>query len=210
MFSSVCTLNIPACFLLLPFQGQDGPPGDKGDDGEPGQTVSNWMEGICVQSPQCLCAGPRALTQKDVQQLTTSTFPCCVPHPILSRLCQPGYCHPSRLLSNASKKQNLAYKKNQNLAFRFKLAMPYGITWWEGIKQDTTCTPRKCWELYWPPTPRLSTNSKSQLEFCTLAPASYVSWCSHGFSSTLHLGFPRSHGRARTLRTPRKKGKLIV
>lgn len=116
--------------------------------------------------------------------------------------------HPGCLAIHL-KSKTLAYEKT-NLAFRFKLAMPYGITWWEGIKQDTTCTPRKCWELYWPPTPRLSTNSKSQLEFCTLAPSSHVSWCSHGFSSTLHLGFPRSHGRARTLRTPRKKGKMIV
>lgn len=167
------------------------------------------MEGIGVQSPVSLCRSEGFNTEgykaTNSQQLPLLPAPS---HPFLSVSAWPL---PSvQAAWQCIQKAKLQLTIKQNLAFRFKLTMPYGITWWEGIKQDTTCTPRKCWELYWPPTPRLSTNSKSQLEFCTLAPSSHVSWCSHGFSSTLHLGFPRSHGRARTLRTPREKGKLIV
>lgn len=33
--------------------------------------------------------------------------------------------------------------EKQNLVLYFNFAAPYGISWWEGIKQDTTCTPEE-------------------------------------------------------------------
>lgn len=101
------------------------------------------MSSVPRHSPWFLCTGPRAYSIQ-FPPASAALVPWCLSLPPVSA----WLLHPPRLLSNTSPKQTLTYGKTK--LFHLNFAVPSGISWWEWIKQETTCTPRRCWELCCP------------------------------------------------------------